>query len=203
MLIWLLKKFLKLVRHSLVLSSLFYLSLLISLLLYHLFYQWYMPIAKIEKNIDFELKTSLYSRSNQGIRDIPTGGSIYGQQYHHSTELVANLNLFDRPGESLHYGQEYSLALVLEVPESDWNFDLGMFGVTVEIVDIENRKIVTYKTMGTLVYKSVLLRYLTTLVNFPWYLMGRFEQKQTIALTLKENFIDNAVILDLCFNFFF
>lgn len=157
-----------------------------------------MPTAKIEKNIDFELKTTLLNPrayQNQAVRDLPSSGLVYGQQYHHAIELVGNVNLFDKQGESLHYGQEYSLALVMDVPESDWNFDLGMFGVTVDIVDIESRKIVTYRTMGTLMYKSALLRFLTTLVYFPWYLMGRFEQKQTIALSLKENFIDNAVIL--------
>lgn len=166
-----------------------------------------MPVARIEKSIDFELKNTILnargSLINPQVRDLPVGIGAY---HHHSVELVANVNLFDKPGESLHYGQEYSLALVLDVPESDWNFELGMFGVTVDIVDIESRKIVTYKTMGTLVYKSVLLRFLTTLVYFPWYLMGRFEQKQMISLTLKENFIDNAVwysLFDLVFFFYY
>lgn len=123
----------------------------------------------------------------------PPSPGLAPSYYHYSSELVANVNLFDRQGDSLHSGQEYSLALIMDVPESDWNFDIGMFGITVDIVDLEGRKIVTYKTMGTLIYKSTLLRFLSTLVNFPWYLIGRFEQKQTISLMIKENFIDNAV----------
>lgn len=39
------------------------------------------------------------------------------------------------------------------------------------------------------------MRYLTTLFYFPYYLLGRFEQKQTVSLTLKENYVDNAVNL--------
>jgi hypothetical protein len=190
MLVWLLKKLIRLVRHSLVLTSLFYLSLLVAILIYYIFYQWYIPKAKLEKNIEFELKSGahFYKQIAQQQQQQQQHNGVVP---HH--ELVANVNLFDRLGDSLHYGQEYSLTLVMDVPESDWNFDLGMFGVTVDVVDSDGRKIVTYKTMGTLVYKSRLLRYLTTVFYFPSYLLGRFEQKQTIALTLRENFIDNAV----------
>lgn len=206
MLVWLLKTVLKLVRHSLVLSWLLFLSTLIALVVYHLFYQWYMPKARIEKGIEFELKTAViyprqqphaaYHQANRDLSSMPPMGALPppASYYQYTAELVAHVNLFDRQGDSLHSGQEYSLALVMDVPESDWNFDIGMFGVTVDIVDVEGRKIVTYKTMGTLIYKSSLLRFLSTLVNFPWYLLGRFEQKQTVALMLKENFIDNAVI---------
>ena len=44
-----------------------------------------------------------------------------------------------------------------------------------------------------MVYKSKLLRYLLTLFYFPSYLIGRFEQKQTLKLILKDNFVDNPV----------
>lgn len=207
MLVWLLKTLLKIVRHSLVLSSLFYLSVLIALLIYHLFYQWYMPKAKIERNIEFELKLPppVYPHEATATTSMPppyAAQPYYYNPHHHyqhfTAELIAHVSLFERQGESLHSGQEYSLALALEVPESEANFEIGMFGITVDIVDVEGRLIVTYKTMGTLVYKSALLRMLTTLVYFPWYLIGRFEQKQTISLMIKENFIDNAVN-----NFFF
>ena len=44
-----------------------------------------------------------------------------------------------------------------------------------------------------MVYKSKLLRYLLTLFYFPSYLLGRYEQKQTVAIILKDNFVDNPV----------
>lgn len=34
---------------------------------------------------------------------------------------------------------------------------------------------------------------MTTIVYFPYYMFGRFDQKQTITLTLKDNYVDNAV----------
>lgn len=198
MLYLILKKLARLARQSIVLSLLFYLSLLLSIFVYYLFYNWYVPKAKLEKPIEFELRTLNHKRvTSLGINN---NGDNYDAAQ--QNELIASVNLFDRIGDSLHYGQEYSLTLVLDLPESDWNFELGMFGITVDIVDIEGRKIVTYKTMGTLVYKSVLLRCLTTLFYFPSYLLGRFEQKQTLALTLKENFIDNAVISKPFYLFF-
>jgi hypothetical protein len=46
---------------------------------------------------------------------------------------------------------------------------------------------------GTMVYKSKLLRYLLTMFYFPSYLLGRFDQKQTLNLILKDNFVDNPV----------
>jgi len=46
-----------------------------------------------------------------------------------------------------------------------------------------------------MVYKSKFLRYLLTVFYFPSYLLGRFEQKQTLNLILKDNFVDNPVIV--------
>lgn len=63
------------------------------------------------------------------------------------TELLAVVNLFDKNSETLHHGQEYSISLIIELPESDFNFDLGMFGVTADVVDIDGRKSITCKTM--------------------------------------------------------
>lgn len=178
MLIWALKKTVKVVRQSIILSLLFYVALVISLFLFYIFYNWYLPKAKYERTVDFELQNAIYRQS--GTKEIV---------YH---ELVANVNLFDKIGETLHYGQEYSIYMVLDVPESDNNFDIGMFGISVDVIDADNRKSITLKTMGTLIYKSALLRYLTTLFYFPYYIFGRFEQKQTITLSIKDNFIDNA-----------
>ena len=36
------------------------------------------------------------------------------------------MNLFDDPTETLHYGQEYSISLLFDLPESDANFDIGI-----------------------------------------------------------------------------
>ncbi|CAF0795164.1 unnamed protein product [Brachionus calyciflorus] len=167
MYLWAVKKLYQVVRQSFVLSSLFALSVLIGIFLYSLFYNWYLPTARIKRYIDF------------GVSDT-------------HQELIGEVNLFDRPTETLHYGQEYSINLLLDLPESDLNFDLGMFGVTLDAVDIDGRRTATFKTMGTLVYKSFLLRCMTTLFYFPYYLFGRFEQRQTLYMPIKENFVDNA-----------
>lgn len=167
---WILKKISHLLHQSFVLSLLFCLSTLISILLYSLFYNWYLPRPHITRSIDF----GLYPPS----------------------ELIGEVSLFDRPSYTLHQGQEYKISLLLDLPESDLNFDLGMFGVTLDVVDIDGRKTNSIKTMGTLVYKSFLLRSITTLFYFPWYLFGRFEQRQIVNLLIKESYVDNAVRLN-------
>lgn len=164
---WILRKLSQLVQQSFVLSLLFCLSALISILLYSLFYNWYLPKPFINRPIDFGL--------------------------YPPNELIGEVSLFDRPSHTLHQGQEYRINLQLDLPESDLNFDLGMFGVTLDVIDIDGRKTASIKTMGTLVYKSFLLRSITTLFYFPWYLFGRFEQRQYVNLLIKENFVDNAV----------
>ena len=184
MLIWAIKKTFMVARQSIILSLLFYVSLLISLLVFYVFYNWYLPRPRYERLVDFELQNTVYMHKNAEVL--------------HS-ELVAHVNLFDRIGESFHYGQEYTISLVMDVPESENNFQIGMFGISLDVIDAEGRKSVTYKTMGTLNYKSTLLQYLTTLVYFPFYLLGQLDQKQTLRLIIKDNYIDNAVKLILSF----
>lgn len=113
-------------------SLLFVLSTIIAVFIFYVFYQWYLPKPRFERSVDFELQNVIYKQPNREIMQ---------------HELVSTINLFDKASETLHYGQEYHISLVLEVPESDNNFDIGMFGITADILDSDGRKSVTYKTM--------------------------------------------------------
>jgi hypothetical protein len=109
--------------------------------------------------------------------------------------LIGEADLFTGSDiDKFHFGQEYTISLELDLPESDINFDIGLFGITIEAFDSEGRKSLSQKTMGTMQYKSKLLRWLLTLFYFPSYLLGRFEQKQSLNIVLTENFVDNPYL---------
>ena len=112
MLIWTLKKTFQVVRQSIILSLLFTLSVFLAIIVFTIFYNWYLPIPKYERTVDFELQNTIYRQYNKEAV---------------LQELVSNVNLFDRLTETLHHGQEYSIYMILDVPESDNNFDIGKF----------------------------------------------------------------------------
>ena len=133
MLFWLFRKLVKLVRHSLFLSLLFIVSICLTLIIYSIFYNWYLPKARLQRNVLFEMDDAVYKVAN-------------GREFIHS-ELVGVVNLFNDPSETLHYGQEYSVTLKMDLPESDSNFEIGMFGITLDIVDLSGHKTASFKTM--------------------------------------------------------
>jgi hypothetical protein len=42
-------------------------------------------------------------------------------------------------------------------------------------------------------YRSVLFRYITTLIQLPFFLFGSREQKQVLNIVLKDGYIENSV----------
>jgi hypothetical protein len=132
MLIWSIKKILKLVRHSIILSLILYISLCISLFVYYLFYNWYLPKANFQRNVQFELNSIHYRQHNK--------------EFIHS-ELISHVYLFDDNTETLYPGQEYTFTLHLELPESDLNFNIGIFGITADVIDMDGQKLNSFKTI--------------------------------------------------------
>jgi hypothetical protein len=132
MLIWSIKKILKLVRHSIILSLILYISFCISLFVYYLFYNWYLPKANFQRNVPFELNNIHYRQHNK--------------DFIHS-ELISHVYLFDDNSETLYSGQVYTFTLHLELPESDLNFNIGIFGVTADIIDMDGQKLNSFKTI--------------------------------------------------------
>jgi hypothetical protein len=192
---WLLKQIPTAICHGIFVSVLFVSALFISILVYSWFYSWYMPVAQIKRPISFELHQYQYSISSFQIMTTDHKPLLMKS---YQNELVGNVDIFGGFStviETLHYGQEYSISLELKVSESDQNFDIGIFGISVEIIDVEGKKQNEYKTLATLIYKSVLLRYLTTFFNYPLYIIGFYQQIQSLKVPIKDNYIDNAVNL--------
>ncbi len=124
----LMNKIKSIVKQSIFLSWLLYLSVCIGCLTYYWFYKWYIPIGKFNSDLMFELQR-LNTNSNQ---------SFY--------ELKTELDLFDQNGVVIHPGQYYSFKLNIEVPESDSNFDIGLFGVSADVLNTDGNKCASFKT---------------------------------------------------------
>ena len=63
--------------------------------------------AKFERNVLFQLHDS-YNKNYNG------------------PPLIGSADLFSNGFEKFHFGQEYSISLILDLPESDSNFDIGI-----------------------------------------------------------------------------
>ena len=66
----------------------------------------------MQRNVDFEINDVVYKHSHDN------------REFLHA-ELISYVNLFEDPSETLHYGQEYTISLMFDLPESDVNFDIG------------------------------------------------------------------------------
>lgn len=122
------RKSMKILRHSLFLSWLLYISICVTFIIYYWFYTWYVPKAESKSDVVFEL---------QQISD-----------YHarKQFELIGNVDLIDFNGQLLQSGQEYSFILNIEVPESDANFDIGLFGISADLYDVEGKMSSSFRT---------------------------------------------------------
>lgn len=161
----------KIIKHCLFVSWILYTSIYVSMIIYYWFYTWYIPRAQFSTNVMFELQT---------IDPI-------NKQY----ELIGSADLFNEKGPILYLGQEYTIKLELDVPESERNFDIGIFGVSAELYDMDDKLTTTFKTTGTLKYRSTFLRYILVLFQLPLLIFGR-DQKQAMNIILKDHYIENS-----------
>lgn len=79
----------------------------------------------------------------------------------HCQHPVAEVWLGDDPADLvpvLSPGTEYRIELNLELPESDANFDVGMFMATVEMQTPQGQALKSAQRSGVLVYRSAILR---------------------------------------------
>lgn len=113
-----LKETYKLIQISFNLLWLTNLSLLLTLLIYSSFYNWYLPKDSIDYKINFELNKN---------------------------ELISEDIYLNSNEHNLHSGQEYSFKLKLLVPESEYNFDIGLFGITTYLINNDFKYNNTFK----------------------------------------------------------
>jgi len=87
-------------------------------------------------------------------------------------------------------GQAYSMALLLEVPDSPINQGLGMFLSCLSVLGAEGEAARTCRS-SILEYRSELLRTIDTLVLAPFHLLGLLTQRQWVRVPYFPDFQDN------------
>ncbi|XP_038075134.1 seipin-like isoform X2 [Patiria miniata] len=94
-------------------------------------------------------------------------------------------------GSLLRRGQKYRVLLELEMPQSPVNENQGVFMVRMDIYAADGEITASSSRPAMMHYQSNLLKTIQTLFYIPLLLTGYSEEKQTITVSLMENFIDN------------
>jgi len=145
-----------------------YLVLAVSVFLYGTFYYAYMPVelANIPVSLEFE--------------------PCEGQTSARCTNPAASVALGNK--QKMIQGQVYSIKMVLEVPDSPGNEDLGMFMACMNVTGKDGDFITRSCKSSISQYRSPMLRSIETLALAPGLMVGWTEQKQTIPVTFFATF---------------
>ena len=106
--------------------------------------------------------------------------------------LSANISLSER-NPVLMTGQQYTLTLGLEMPESEVNRLLGMFMNCVQLLSNDGKVVRANCRSAMLKYRSESLRSLERYFIWPFLLTGYAEEKQNVYVPLLDDFLDDPL----------
>lgn len=92
----------------------------------------------------------------------------------------------------LMQGQEYKVAIQIDMPESPKNRDLGMFMVCSELRDSDYFVRADTCRSAMLEYKSPSIRAIQKLITLPMILVGLMEENQSVAVEVFPKYIENV-----------
>uniref|UniRef100_A0A0A9YH79 Seipin n=2 Tax=Lygus hesperus TaxID=30085 RepID=A0A0A9YH79_LYGHE len=157
------------------LSVLFCLVLIwISVLFYVLFYYTYVPTIEHIKPVYLQFT------SCDATYDKPSSRAVCGFPKAH-VQLT-------RYNSLLMVGQPYKITVMMELPESESNKQLGMFMVCGQMVGKGGASVAHSCRSTMLRYRSPLLHVLRLFALGPFFVLNFMEEKQTLAVELFSNF---------------
>jgi len=147
-------------------------SLVVSLaiFLYATFYHAYMPVEVHEENLELQFQPC---DTKPALCSFPNASWI-----------------LNRNKKQLMAGQPYSVALLLEVPDSPTNQGLGMFQSCVTVGTIRGARERSCRS-SILEYRSEMLRFIETMVLSPLFLTGVTTQRQWVRVNYFTDFQDD------------
>uniref|UniRef100_A0A023FA80 Seipin n=1 Tax=Triatoma infestans TaxID=30076 RepID=A0A023FA80_TRIIF len=150
----------------------------VSIFLYVVFYYTYVPsIEHVNSvNLQFTPCDSNNSDMDKGVCSFPR----------------AHVQL-TKSNQLLMVGQPYKITLVLEVPESNRNKELGMFLVCGQLTNKGGVTIAHSCRATMLRYRSPLVHMLTVLALSPFYVSNLLEEKQILQVELFSNFEEDQI----------
>ena len=98
-------------------------------------------------------------------------------------------------------GQQYTLTLSLEMPESDNNKNLGMFMNCVQLLSNDKNVVRNACRSSMLKYRSDIIRKLELFFAWPIILTGYSDEKQWVHIQLLDDFLDDPIVPALGINF--
>ncbi|XP_078477630.1 seipin-like, partial [Lampetra planeri] len=155
-------------------SSVALLILWIAAFLYGSFYYSYMPLPAYSTPVHY------YYRANC---DSPASFSC--------SYPMANISLMRNKKHVLTFGQAYQISLLLEMPDSPPNQEIGMFMIRTTCFSQDGGKVASSARSSMLRYRSDLLRTISTLLFFPAFVTGVAEQKQMLEVELFSDYTDD------------
>lgn len=144
-----------------------------SIFMYISFYYIYVPALDASHAIHFQFDSVCKETCSAPFADI---------QLHHykSPAFFAK-------------GQSYKVRVDLDLPESDINWDQGMFMVKLALLDAQKRKITSSARPAILRFKSPVLRYLTIACYWPLLVTGLKQETQHLEVVLLEDYTDHVL----------
>ena len=106
--------------------------------------------------------------------------------------LNSSLSLTER-NPILMTGQQYTLTLSLEMPESEVNKHLGMFMNCVQLLSNDRKMVRSACRSAMLKYRSESLRSLERYFIWPFLLTGYTDEKQYVHIPLLDDFLDDPL----------
>lgn len=97
-----------------------------------------------------------------------------------------------RSSFSLARGQSYRFVISLEVPESDINWDQGMFMIRLRLIESQGKTLYDISRPAILKYKTFLTRIIYALTHWPLLVTNYRNEMQTMNVQLIDNYIEGA-----------
>lgn len=92
----------------------------------------------------------------------------------------------------LSRGQSYKFVIQLEMPESEVNWQQGMFMIRLRLIESQGKTLFDISRPAILKYKTSLTRIINSLVWSPFFVINYKSEMQTMNVQLIDNYIEGA-----------
>lgn len=89
-------------------------------------------------------------------------------------------------------GQSYKFVIALEMPESDVNWNQGMFMIRLRLIESQGKTLYDISRPAILRYKTLLTRFLNAIIYWPFLVTSYRNEMQTMHVQLIDNYIEGA-----------
>ncbi|CAM0138376.1 unnamed protein product [Umbelopsis sp. WA50703] len=115
-------------------------------------------------------------------------------QYNKGAEPMALVDLTNKGShlKPLRHEQQYKVDILLHVPSSEINFDIGNFMVRVDLKTADDKSVSYSSRPSILRYQSALHRTLAVFAKALPLILGIAKETQTIVLPMMEHFVEDG-----------